>query len=49
MSHFERVFLIISGEIDKIGEFKFDNIMKLFDSLYNNIDFKVSLKTISDP
>jgi hypothetical protein len=49
MSHFERSFLIISGEIEKIGEFSFDNIMKLFDSLYNNIDFNVSVMTISDP
>ena len=39
---------MISGEIGKIGEFKFENIMKLFDSLYNNIDFKVPLMTISD-
>lgn len=49
MSHFQRDFLIISGEIEKIGEFSFDNIMKLFDNLYNSIDFKVSLMTISDP
>lgn len=49
MSHFQRLFLIISGEIEKIGEFSFDNIMKLFENLYNNIDFKVDLMNTSDP
>ncbi len=48
MDIFEPVFKTISTEVSKIGQFNFDDIIKLFEILYSSIDFKVLLNKRSD-